>query len=97
MEWLPLTVTDFEILEQEGTGEQLIQVVTNTERHYCVGQDYPLYLPDLPGLDGIPAIQLDHGVAALFTRAAWYRLAELCEDTAAGMGVRSRGKFFALG
>jgi hypothetical protein len=96
VEYLPLLVTDFEICGGPGV-QQRITVTLNTNRQYAIGLKYPLYLPELDGAEGIPAVQLDHGLAALFSRAAWYRLAELCEDSGQGPGVWSCGRFWPLG
>jgi hypothetical protein len=100
VECLPLLIVDFS-LEQAGTDQQLLQVRTNTGREYEVGEAHPLFIPaddsvETP-VEGIPAVALDNGLAALFSRAAWYRLVELGEDTGQGFGLLSQGHFYILG
>jgi hypothetical protein len=92
---LPLLAVDFDFSE-EGQGRPLLIVTLNTQRCYTVGDAHPLFLPTEPSAEGIPAVQLDHGLAALFARPAWYRLAEIGEETAAGFGVYSGELFFPL-
>ena len=94
VECLPLVITDFE--QRIANGEPLLQVTLNTGRTLNVDHEHPLYLPDLKNAPGIPAVKLEHGLAALFSRAAWYRLAELCEETEAGVGLWSAGKFWPI-
>ena len=91
VECLPLLIVDFELLD-ESTAQQKLSVTTNTERQYTVSEQYPLYLPE----GGVPAVRLDHGLAALFSRAAWYRLADACEERGEGMGIQSGGVFYPV-
>ncbi|MFB3079341.1 MAG: DUF1285 domain-containing protein [Lysobacterales bacterium] len=95
VECLPLLVIDFEIGTGAG-GEQQLTVTLNTERQYRVNCEHPLYLPELEQAQGIPAVELDYGLSALFGRAAWYRLAELCEESDKGTGVWSSGQFWVI-
>jgi hypothetical protein len=94
VECLPLVISDFEQLIADG--EPLLRVTLNTGRTLDVDNEHRLYLPDLQNAPGIPAVELEHGLAALFSRAAWYRLAELCEETEAGHGLWSAGKFWPI-
>jgi hypothetical protein len=95
VECLPLLVIDFE-LGGLGEASQALRVILNTGREYTVSGEHPLYLPQLDSVEAIPAVKLDYGLAALFSRAAWYRLAELCEEKAGVPGIFSAGRFFAL-
>lgn len=95
VEALPLLVTDFEI--GKSGAEQEITVTLNTGRRYLIDAAHPLYLPCVQDMEDIPAIQLEHGLGAIFSRAAWYRLVEACQQTDAGFGISSCGKFFKLG
>lgn len=97
VEKLPLVIVDFDISD-EGGPNQTLHVVTNTGRRYPVGENYPLYLPEAEGSadQDIPAVALDHGLAALFNRAAWYRLAEACEEREGVAGIASNGMFFPI-
>jgi hypothetical protein len=93
VECLPLVIIDFEV-EQAGTAQQVLTARTNTDRHYTIDAEHPLYLPEG---SAVPAVRLDHGLAAGFNRAAWYRLAELCEETDQGFVVLSSGERYILG
>lgn len=95
VECLPLLVTDFEVMGAEPETQELV-VTLNTGRQFTVDSQHPLYLPTIEGLRSIPAIKLDYGLAALFNRASWYRLAELCEESERGVGVWSCGKFWQI-
>ena len=100
VECLPLVIVDFS-LEEAGTAQQRLHVHTNTGREYEVGEAHPLFIPDADSVEipveGIPAVALDNGLAALFSRAAWYRLVELGEDSEQGFGLLSQGSFYMLG
>jgi hypothetical protein len=93
VELLPLVIVDFD-LQQAAEGEQALVVRTNTDRQYTVNAEHPLFLPEG---SAIPAVQLDHGLAAGFNRPAWYRLAELCEETDQGFVLYSAGEPYILG
>ena len=95
VECLPLLVSDFDLGPGED-GKPVLTVATNTGQKYTVSPEHPLYLPELEGTEGIPAIKLGYGLAALFSRAAWYRLAELCEASEQGTGVWSSGQFWVI-
>ena len=88
----PLVVTDIEVLEE--ANEQLLRATLNTGRKVDIGEEYPLFLELAVG--DIAAIQLWHGLAALFTRAAWYRLVEMAQEYDGVACVRSGGTTFRL-
>ncbi len=90
----PLQVVDFDSGESAATG-RFITVITNTGQRYLLGRDYPLYLPD-QDQDAVPAVGLDHGLAAVFNRAAWYRLVDASEQRDGLTGVESDGLFFPI-
>ena len=94
VECLPLLVTDFDILNEAGE-EQKLEVEINTGRRVVVGESCTLFLPEQ--CPGIPGVMLEHGIAALFGRAAWLRLAENLESRGAESGIHSCGKFYILG
>jgi hypothetical protein len=100
VECLPLVIIDFS-LEEAGTAQQRLHVHTNTGREFEVGEAHPLFIPADDSVEiptaGIPAVALDNGLAALFSRAAWYRLVELGEETEQGFGLLSQGRFYILG
>lgn len=94
VEGLPLQLVDFD-LAAAGTPGQTLRVVSNVARTYTVGRHYPLYFPDC-GEEGIPAVALDHGLAAQFNRASWYRLVAVSEERDGVQGIMSEGLFFPL-
>ena len=94
VEALPLVITDVEAAEE--VGQQTLSVTTNTGRQYQVGEQHPLFLPELESFNDVPAVSLPHGLAALFSRTAWYRLVELAEERAGVTGVVSSGEFYPL-
>ncbi len=93
VEFLPLVIIDFE-LEQAGGKGQVLVVKTNTDKHYTVDAEQPLFLPEG---SAIPAVKLPHGLAAAFNRASWYRLAELCEESDQGFVLLSSRAFYRVG
>ncbi len=95
VECLPLVVTDFEI-ESGESGKQVLTVALNTGQQVVVDDEHHLIMPELEEAEGIPAIALQHGLSALFNRAAWYRLAELCEESEQGPGIWSSGRFWLI-
>ena len=74
-----LIVTD---VEQEGDE---LQLTLNTGKSVTVGEEHPLFLD--PEVDNVAAVKLWHGLTALFSRNAWYRLVELADsDGVVGSG-----------
>jgi len=88
----PLMVTDVEV---SGEGDiPVIQAVLNTGKKVFINEEHPLFLE--PAVGDIAAIKLPHGLSALFTRAAWYRLVEMAEDRDGISFVRSGGCIYEL-
>lgn len=69
----PLQLTDIDVL-QEG-GKQVLEATLNTDKCIEVSEQHPLFLD--PVAEGVAVLQLSHGLTALCTRSAWYRLVEL--------------------
>jgi uncharacterized protein len=88
----PLLVTD--ISQGEEAGGSLLQATLNTGTILQVGEVHPLRLD--PSLGHVPVLQLDHGLSALFSRAAWYRLADMAREIDGVPTVSSGGYRFAL-
>lgn len=88
----PLLVTD--ISREEKAGDSLLQATLNTGTTLQVGAEHPIELD--PRLGGIPVLQLDHGLSALFSRAAWYRLADMARELDGVPTVSSGCYHFAL-
>ena len=59
-----------------------------------IGAEHPLFLE--PAVGDIAAIELWHGLTALFTRAAWYRLVEMAQERDGVVSVKSGGCVFKL-
>lgn len=85
----PLVVTDIDKLDVAGV--QLLEATLNTGRRILVSEQLPLFLDRAAG--NIAALKLPHGLTALFTRPAWYRLVDLAETQGGGTAVLRSGKF----
>ena len=83
-----LLVTD--ISAREEGGEQLLVATLNTGKQLLVSAENPLFLDEAAGQ--VAALNLPHGLTALCTRAAWYRLVELAE-TRDGYAVLKSGEY----
>jgi len=68
----PLVVTD---VEMQG---DLLCLTLNTGKQLHAGEDHPLFLE--PRLDNVAGVHLWHGLTAIFSRNAWYRLVELADE-----------------
>jgi hypothetical protein len=86
----PLVVTDVESTEEGG--REVLYATLNTGRQLPIGAAYPLFLE--PAADNAAALRLEHGLTALFCRAAWYRLVAMASGDAAT--VRSGDYRFRL-
>jgi hypothetical protein len=90
---LPLMVTDIERLPGDGAIPTL-RATLNTGKSVTVDSQHALYLEER--FEDIPAIRLPHGLAALFSRGAWYRLVEMAEPIEGKTCVVSAGEVFPL-
>lgn len=72
VEMHPLVVTD---VEMDG---DLLSLTLNTGRKLQAGDGHPLFLE--PRLDDVAAVHLWHGLTAIFSRNAWYRLVDLADE-----------------
>ncbi|MCB1703389.1 MAG: DUF1285 domain-containing protein [Halioglobus sp.] len=70
-----LLVTDISS-QGEGDAQRLVATL-NTGRQLPVSAEHPLFLDDTA--EQVAALCLPHGLTALCTRAAWYRLVELAQ------------------
>ncbi len=84
----PLLVTDVQSTVE--SGRQVLMATLNTGQSVTIDTDHPLFLE--PSVGDIAVLQLNHGLTALFSRAAWYRLVAMAEDAQ----VRSAGEVFSL-
>lgn len=71
-------------VERVGDG---LELTLNTGRVITVSDEHPLFIDD--AVDNVAAVSLWHGLTALFSRNAWYRLVELADDS----GAVSSGSF----
>lgn len=72
----PLLVTDIDCV-QDGAA-RLLKATLNTGRQVLVNEEHPLFLE--PAVGAVAAISLQHGLTALFSRPAWYRLVEMAAE-----------------
>jgi len=84
----PLLVTDFDQVWSDG--RPVLVATLNTGTVLEVGETFPLYLD--PDAGDVAVLRLPHGLTALSTRAAWYRLIDLA-DTDDGEVVLRSGEF----
>ena len=88
----PLIVTEVE--SRLEAGFECLELTLNTGKKVMLGEDHPLFLE--PRVGDIAAVSLDHGLSALFSRAAWYRLVESAREVDGVPSVSSRGMHFPL-
>ena len=86
----PLIITDLQWDESGKTGQ--LMAVLNAGGVFPVGPEYPFKLEEKAG--GAAYIELPHGLSALCSRAAWYRLVDLADDD---YSIVSGGAKFFLG
>jgi len=89
----PLLVTD--VCWGEGDKSDTLQATLNTGKTVDIDEQHPLFLE--PATENIAAITLPHGLAALFSRNAWYRLVEMAEHRQDHVVVVSGGQSYSLG
>ncbi len=80
-----LRIVDVNVLEVAGANN--LEATLNTGRQVLVSARYPLFLDREAG--EIAALMLPHGLTALCTRAAWYRLVDLAEQKDGSLVLRS--------
>ncbi|MDX1734184.1 MAG: DUF1285 domain-containing protein [Halioglobus sp.] len=89
----PLLVVD---VDRVGEGDDTVLLATlNTGSRVAIGEHNRLFLET--ALDSVAALTLPHGLSALFTRAAWYRLVDMAEGEGGECTVSSGGVSFDLG
>tara|TARA_R110000823_G_scaffold130015_29_gene258247 strand:+ start:2361 stop:2891 length:531 start_codon:yes stop_codon:yes gene_type:complete len=88
----PLLVTDAEFRQENG--RQVLWCTLNTGQLIDVGETHPLFLE--PAVGNIAAVRLEHGLSALFARAAWYRLVDMVLQQGDGSVLKSGDQAFSL-
>jgi len=81
----PLLVTDVEAVQRGKTAE--LHATLNTGKQLPINEENSLFLE--PQVGNVAAMRLPHGLAALFSRPAWYRLVEMAQRDGDRMVVRS--------
>ncbi|MEH6609996.1 MAG: DUF1285 domain-containing protein [Halioglobus sp.] len=72
----PLIVVD---IDRHGTGKlQTLEATLNNGKRLEIDAAHPL--SQEPRRDMVAVVTLEHGLSALFSRAAWYRLVEMIDD-----------------
>ena len=89
----PLIVTDISRIETPEGG--LLRATLNTGKMVDVDEKHPLFLE--PRVSNVAAIKLPHGLSALFSRNAWYRLVDMAEPHQTPPAVISAGHTYILG
>jgi hypothetical protein len=89
----PLIVTDINRIENAEGG--LLRATLNTGKIVDIGEKHPLFLE--PRMASVAAVKLPHGLSALFSRNAWYRLVDMAEPHQSPPSVNSAGKIYILG
>jgi hypothetical protein len=90
---LPLIVSDIAVVSSAAEQPRL-EATLNTGKHIAIDAEHPLYLEKR--MESIAAIHLPHGLSALFSRSAWYRLVEMAENINGTACVVSAGEVFPL-
>ena len=89
----PLMVID--VRWGEGSDEGTLQATLNTGKMVDINTQHPLFLE--AAMENVAAIKLPHGLAALFSRNAWYRLVDMAERHQDHVVVVSGGQSYILG
>ncbi len=92
----PLMVTDVNWLDNaEESAQRVLCVTLNTGKTVNIDEQHPIFLE--PAKDNIAAVRLPHGLAALFSRNAWYHLIDMAEQRHDHTVVVSGGHSYILG
>jgi hypothetical protein len=81
----PLVITDISTVD--AVDGKVLEACLNTGKHLAISEQYPLYLDEAAG--GVAAMRLPHGLTALCSRAAWYRLVDMADATTGAAILRS--------
>lgn len=72
----PLLISDVNVVA--GDNGTVLEVCLNTDQRVSISAEHPLYLD--ASLGGVAVIRLRHGLTAVCTRPAWYRLVEMANN-----------------
>lgn len=84
----PLLITDISALD--GADGKVLEACLNTGKRLAISEQHPIYLDEAAG--GVAAMHLPHGLTALCSRPAWYRLVAMA-DSATGPGILRSGSY----
>jgi hypothetical protein len=88
----PLIITE---IDCSGAGQDATcRVTLNTGRRWTIDDEHPLFLDG--AREGVAGLRLPHGLTAICSRAAWYRLVEQAEEREGRRGIYSAGRFWPL-
>lgn len=90
----PLIVNDISPGEASAGGGPVLQALLNTGKVVEISATHPLFLEHAVG--DIPVLSLEHGLTALLSRAAWYRLAEMAQEKDGVLAITSGEYRFQL-
>jgi hypothetical protein len=76
---IEVTLHPLVVMDVERNAAGLLQLTLNTGKKVEAGQEHPLFLE--PERGNVAGVKLDHGLSAIFSRAAWYRLVELSQES----------------
>ncbi|MFK7976385.1 MAG: DUF1285 domain-containing protein [Halioglobus sp.] len=88
----PLIVVDFEFVHVDQVQRLIVEL--NTGKQVVVTEENPLFLDS--AVNEAAAISLWHGLSAIFSRAAWLRLAEVAQSEGDAVWVESDGERYYL-
>ena len=91
----PLIVTDITQVDIAEGEKPLLQASLNTGKTVLINEEHPLFLEPVVG--NIPVLELAHGLTALLSRAAWYRLADMAGEKNGVLSISSGDYRFELG
>lgn len=89
----PLIVTEITPTDVH-KNKPVLQALLNTGKTVEISAEHPLFLE--PSVGDIPALNLQHGLTALLSRAAWYRLADMATEKDGVLTITSGEYDFAL-
>ncbi len=81
------------VTEIDRVGDELVATL-NTGRQVVLGESHEVFLDD--DCEGVAGVRLPHGLTALCSRAAWYRLVAMAEGEGNELRLSSGGQSWHL-
>lgn len=88
----PLVITDISLID--AADGDVLEATLNTGKQQVISERTPLFLDETAG--GVAAMRLPHGLTALCTRPAWYRLVGMADIESGAAILRSGSYEFQL-